>query len=87
MPPPPDFNGDGVPDVALGWDGSIDIVYLQDDAADPVLGRRAIAALEDVPIENYVPKASILPPYTNWPLSLEVRGRACGWVTRLNVRE
>lgn len=50
----------------------IDIVYLRDDADAPVLGRRVIRAQEDVPIQNYVPKVSIAPPYTNWPLTLEV---------------
>jgi hypothetical protein len=58
--------------VAIGWDSQVDIIYLKDDAAAPVVGRATIRALEDVPIAGFVPKTSVVPPYTNWPLALEV---------------
>ena len=69
---PADFNGDGVPDVAIGSYNSIEIVYLRDDPDAPELGRRVIRAQEDVGVPGFVPYTFGRTVYTKWPISLQV---------------
>lgn len=61
-----DFNGDGVPDVAIGWIGWVEIFYLRDDKVDPILARRAFHA-KDAGVDDFVPFQSFDDAFTLWP--------------------
>jgi hypothetical protein len=74
MSAPTDFNGDGLPDVAVGFVGGLHIYQLHDDPAEPVAARQTVQAGVDVPIINFTAYYGPGKPYTQWPCDLV---RAC----------
>lgn len=72
IPTSTDFTGDGMPDVAVGLNGGIDIVHLQDDPDQPIAYHRRIEhdQLDLKMSMDFIPYTSPTMPYVVWPLRL-----------------
>lgn len=70
-PPTTDFNGDTVPDLAVGVSGAIEMIYLQDSVDDPILAQQRIERTDaDLGLPEWVPFTAPDQPFTDWPVRL-----------------
>lgn len=72
IPPSTDWTGNRMPDVAVGLNGGIDIVHLQDDPDQPVAYHRRIEhdQLDLGMSMSFIPYTSPTMPYVVWPLRI-----------------
>ena len=74
---PTDFDGDGKPDVVVGFLGGFTIYYLQDDPDQPIASYTTVHAPTDVALSGgFVAFQNMSAPFTQWPCDI-VRTRAC----------